>query len=98
VSGARENFLRAHLANPFLVLEAPPEATRQQLERQGAKLLALLAAGVAEAAAYPTPLGARERTPEMVRAALAELRDPDRRLAYEWWARGLAGAAAAPER
>jgi len=23
-----------------------------------------------------------------VRAALAELRDPDRRLAAEWWARG----------
>jgi hypothetical protein len=37
---------------------------------------------------YPTPFGARERTPELVRAAIAELRDPVRRLAHEWWARG----------
>jgi hypothetical protein len=27
----------------------------------------------------------------MVRAALAELRDPARRLIHEWWAQGLAG-------
>lgn len=89
-SAARENLLRSHLANPFFVLELPLDATREQLERQGAKLLALLAAGVADAATYPTPLGPRERTDEMVRAALADLRDPDRRLAQEWWARGLA--------
>jgi hypothetical protein len=92
VSGAasaeRENLLRAHLANPFLVLELPPDVTRDQLERQGARLLALLAAGVAGSAAYPTPLGPRERTAAMIRTALAELRDPDRRLIHEWWARG----------
>jgi hypothetical protein len=35
-----------------------------------------------------------------VRAALAELRDPARRLIHEWWAQGLAGQlpAAAPRR
>jgi len=90
VSAGRENLLRRHLANPFFVLELPLDASREQLERQGAKLLALLAAQVAEASTYPTPLGRKERTDEMVRAALAELRDPDRRLAHEWWARGLA--------
>lgn len=87
---ACDNALRRQLGNPFLVLELPTGATREQAERQGAKLLAMLAAGVSGAAAYPTPLGPRERTDEMVRAALAELRDADRRLVHEWWARGLA--------
>lgn len=85
-----ENFLAHQLANPFLVLELHPEADRETVERQGAKLLAMLAAGLAAASRYATPLGPRQRTPELVRAALAELRDPDKRLAHEWWARGLA--------
>ena len=84
-----ENLLRRHLANPFLVLELSPSAGREAIERQGAKLLAMLAAGVAGAAAYATPLGARERTPEMVRSAMAELRDPARRLVHEQWHRGF---------
>lgn len=92
-----ENHLRRHLANPFLVLELPPEATRDELERQGAKLLALLAASVAGAATYLTPLGPRERTPELVRGALAELRDPGKRLVHEWWARGIASGGPAGE-
>lgn len=86
-----ENYLRRHLANPFLVLELAPKAGRSELERQGAKLLAMLAAGLAEAGTYETPFGLRERTAEMVREALAELRDPARRLVHEWWAHGLAG-------
>lgn len=85
-----DNALRRHLGNPFFVLELPAGATREQAERQGAKLLAMLAAGVSGAATYPTPLGPRERTDELVRAALAELRDTDRRLLHEWWAHGLA--------
>jgi hypothetical protein len=85
-----ENFLWAHLANPFLVLELAADAGREQLERQGAKLLAMLAAGLPEAASYPTPLGPHPRTDEMIRTALAELRDPDRRLIHEWWLRGFA--------
>jgi hypothetical protein len=84
-----ENLLQRHLANPFLVLELPAAAGRQEVERQGAKVLAMLAAGVDGAASYATPLGPRQRTPEMVRLALAELRDPARRLAHEWWARGF---------
>lgn len=89
-SAAAENALARHLGNPFLVLALVPEASRDELERQGAKLLALLAAGVPGAASYETPLGPRARTAEAVRAALAELRDPRRRAAAEWWARGFA--------
>lgn len=91
---ACDNALRRQLGNPFLVLELATGATREQAERQGAKLLAMLAAGMAGAATYPTPFGPRERTDELVRAALAELRDTDRRLIHEWWAQGLAAGGA----
>src|SRR5262249_14225083 len=92
VSGRRtdcENLVRSHEANPFLVLELPIDVGREALERQAEKLIAMLAAGVAGARLYPTPLGPRERSSEMVRAAVAELRDPEKRLRHEWWARGL---------
>ena len=85
---ALENLFRQHLLNPFLVLGLHPEASAGDTERQGEKLLAMLAAGLDEARRYSTPFGARERSPELVRAALAELRDPRRRLRHEWWARG----------
>ena len=85
---ALENLHRQHLENPFLVLALPPTAGASEIARQGEKLLAMLAAGLAEARRYPTPTGERERTPELVRGALAELRDPGRRLRHEWWARG----------
>lgn len=84
-----ENLLRARLENPFLVLEVAPAVGSAEIERQGQRLLAELAAGLDGARRYPTPFGARERTPELVRAAIAELRDPARRLVHEWWARGL---------
>lgn len=87
-----ENAFRAHQANPFFVLELPPSATREEIERQSAKLLAMLAAGLPGSETYSTPWGACPRTPEGVRAALAELRDPERRLHHEWWARGLTRA------
>ena len=87
-----ENLLRARLENPFLVLAVAPVAGIAEIERQGQRLLAELAAGLDGARRYATPLGARERTPEMVRAAMAALRDPAARLAHEWWARGLAQA------
>jgi hypothetical protein len=80
-----ENLLKLHLENPFFVLGLPPTASAEETERQGQKLLAMLAAGLAEAGRYDTPLGERARSAEMVRAALAELRDPDRRLAHEFW-------------
>ena len=83
-----ENLYRRHLENPFLVLGLPPSASLEETERQGQKLLAMLAAGLGEARAYTTPFGERQRTAELVRSALADLRDPERRLCCEWWSRG----------
>jgi hypothetical protein len=83
-----ENSYRRHLENPFLVLGLPTRASFVQVERQGQKLLAMLAAGLEEARQYATPFGAAVRTDELVRWAVAELRDPARRLGHEWWAEG----------
>jgi hypothetical protein len=80
--------------NPFHVLALSPECSSLEVERAGQKLLGLLAVGVASAQSYPTPFGAAPRTPEKVRAAMAELRDPDRRIAHEVWARIPEGAGA----
>ncbi|HET7505627.1 MAG TPA: hypothetical protein VFK02_31625 [Kofleriaceae bacterium] len=73
--------------NPFFVLDVPVEASRIEVERTAQKLLGMLELGFAEARTYATPLGPRERTPELVRAAVAALRDPYRRLVAELWAR-----------
>ena len=83
-----ENAYTRHLENPFLVLGLPPLAAMAEVERTGQRLLAMLAAGLAEANTYRTPFGPAARTAERVRWAMAELRDPGRRLAHEWWARG----------
>jgi len=83
-----DNSCRRHRQNPFLVLELGPDADGGEVERQGQKLLAMLAAQIAAAQSYPTPLGRSLRTPELVRAAMSELQDPDRRLLAEWWMRG----------
>jgi hypothetical protein len=91
-AGDVENLVRERVANPFLVLGVEPTAAAAEIERQGQRLLAELAAGLPGARRYATALGTRERTPELVRSAIAELRDPARRLAHEWWARGLAAA------
>jgi hypothetical protein len=88
-----DNALRAHVENPFFVLALPPAAPAGEVERQGQRLLAELAADIAAARVYRSPLGAHERTPELVRSSLAELRDPARRLRHEWWARGMTEAA-----
>ena len=73
--------------NPFFVLGVATEASRIEVEREAQKLLGMLELGFAEARTYATPLGPRERTAEMVRAAVAALRDPYRRLVAELWAR-----------
>jgi hypothetical protein len=86
-----DNLARVRAANPFFVLGAAPDAPIAEIERAGQRLLSELAAGLDGARRYATPFGPRERTPELVRAAIAELRDPARRLGHEWWARGLAG-------
>jgi len=73
--------------NPFFVLGLTAEASRIEVEREAQKLLGMLELKFAEARTYATPIGPRERTAEMVRAAVAALRDPYRRLVAELWAR-----------
>ncbi len=72
--------------NPFCVLGISVGSTRAEVERAAQLLLAKLELDLAEARSYETPFGTRTRTPELVRKAAAELRDPDRRLVHEFWA------------
>jgi hypothetical protein len=73
--------------NPFFVLGVTVEASRIEVEREAQKLLGMLELAFPEARTYATPLGPRARTAELVRAAVAALRDPYRRLVAELWAR-----------
>jgi hypothetical protein len=73
--------------NPFYVLGLRPGAARAEIEQEGQKLLGMLALGLAGAKTYDTPLGPRPRSEDAVRQALAALRDPDRRVQAELWAR-----------
>jgi len=72
--------------NPFYVLGLKPNATRAEVEREGQKLLGMLELGLQSAARYTTPMGSAPRTADKVRRAMAELRDPERRLEHELWA------------
>lgn len=97
---AARNAARERLAaNPFYVLELRPACSRAEVERAGQKLLGMLELDLSAARRYRSPLGSHARTPELVRASMAELRDPDRRLLHELWARldpaAPTGAAAA---
>lgn len=69
--------------NPFYVLGLNVHCSRQDVEREGQKLLSMLQLGLKEAQEYATPLGPRTRTAELVRHAMAELREPRRRLVHE---------------
>ncbi|AUX36937.1 MULTISPECIES: hypothetical protein [Sorangium] len=73
--------------NPFYVLGLRPTASRAEIEREGQKLLGMLELKLASAATYATPVGPGVRTADKVRQAMAALRDPERRLAHEVWAR-----------
>lgn len=69
--------------NPFLVLGLTPAASRAEVEREGQELLGMLELGVRAAATYATALGRRTRSADLVRQAMADLRDPDRRVVAE---------------
>jgi hypothetical protein len=69
--------------NPFLVLAIATDAPAIAVERAAQRLLAELELGRSTAQEYATPSGLARRTPELVRAAVAELRDPARRLVHE---------------
>jgi hypothetical protein len=83
--------------NPFYILGVAVDAPRAVVEREAQKLLGMLEIGLSAATHYPTPLGMRERTAELVRWAAAELRDPAKRLGHELWARGSAEKAISVE-
>lgn len=72
--------------NPFYVLGLRPDASRPDVERAAQKLIAMVEVGLAEAGSYATPVGGMPRDADVVRAAAAELRDPERRLIWELWA------------
>lgn len=84
---AAEGALSRIRENPFYVLGLRPTASRIEVEREGQKLLGMLELGLSSAAIYATPVGPGERTADRVRRAMAELRDPERRLSHELWAR-----------
>lgn len=71
--------------NAFYVLNLPVSATRAEVERVGQRLLAQLGVGAAAVKVYRTPLGEFERTADLVRSAVSELRDPPLRLRHEIW-------------
>ena len=73
--------------NPFYVLGLLPACTRMEIEREGHKLLSMLELRLSGAETYATPFGPEPRTPELVRAAMAQLRDPQKRLTHELRAR-----------
>lgn len=79
--------------NPFFVLECSPDDTRAEIERRAQLLLGMLELGFADAQTYPTPLGPQARTADSVRAAVALLRAPEKRLLAELWARHAPKAA-----
>lgn len=76
------------LDNPFYVLELAPDCSRAEVERAGQKLLAMLELDLSGARLYASPLGSGQRDAAKVREAMAELRDPQRRLFHELWVIG----------
>lgn len=84
--------------NPFFVLELARDCSRAEVERQGQKLLGMLELELSGARRYRSPIGEHERSPNLVRAAMAELRDPNRRLLHELWAMLEPVAARDPDR
>ena len=72
--------------NAFFILELKPDCSAMDVERQGQKLLAMLELGLESARTYSTPNGERERGDQEVRHAMAELREPKKRIVHELWA------------
>ncbi|HET9954968.1 MAG TPA: hypothetical protein VFQ61_10715 [Polyangiaceae bacterium] len=72
--------------NPFFLLGLMPTASERDIEREGRKLLGQLELGLRSARWARTPLGEVERTPDSIRSAIAELRDPQKRRVHAIWA------------
>ena len=52
-----QRLLERVAGNPFYVLGLRTDCSRQELEREGQRLLGMLALGLKEAATYASPLG-----------------------------------------
>lgn len=78
--------MKVLLENPFFVLDVSWDAPRVAIEREAQKLLGMLELGLAAASTYATPLGPQQRSAELVRTAVATLRDPKARVVAEFWA------------
>jgi hypothetical protein len=76
--------MRVLAENPFRILGVSPQASAREVEREGEKLLALIAAGLDDPLGM-APLGERSRSAEQVRWAMAQLRDPHRRALHEFF-------------
>lgn len=73
--------------NPFFILELPKDCSAMDVERAGQKLLSMLSVGMTSAMIYKTPLGQRTRDADAVRRAMSNMRDPEKRKAFEVWVR-----------
>jgi hypothetical protein len=82
---AQGGFDARRTQNPFYVLGLAVTAARSDVERAGQKLLGLLELATS-AQRYESPYGSHSRDAALVRWAVNELRDPDRRVLHELWA------------
>jgi hypothetical protein len=69
--------------NPFYVLGLKHDCPPRDVEREGQRLLSMIALELKESLRYTTPVGERPRDADKVRLAMAELRDPAKRLVHE---------------
>jgi hypothetical protein len=78
--------MKAIVENPYFVLALPWDAPRSAIEREAQKWLGMLQLSFAEAMHYSTPLGLHVRTADLVRTAVAQLRDPASKVMAQMWA------------
>lgn len=82
--------------NPFWVLDLPPSATGVEVARAAKKIEMMLAAGAEGAELWSCPFGSGRRDLDLVRWAQHELREPPRRVFWEFLASPLAPVAPGP--
>lgn len=71
--------------NPFRTLGLTPAATLRDVEREGGRILAMIAAGLDDPGVEGPLAPPKDRTAEHVRWAMSELRDPVRRTVHEFF-------------
>jgi hypothetical protein len=78
--------MKSIVENPYFVLALPWDAPRTAIEREAQKWLGMLELSFVEATHYATPLGPQIRTADLVRTAVAQLRDPASKVMAQMWA------------